>query len=516
MTIPLTGYRVFIASPGGLQEERNAFREALVAFNEDHAVPKGAIFLPIGWENAPGGLGRPQDKINPLLMACDYCVVLFHNRWGMPPAADSCYGSGTEEEFYTAVECKRDEGKDMSAVVLLFKAVDENQLGDPGPQLAKVLDFKNKLEEERTILFENFDDVRSFERKLVRHLGTWLREHEGALPVAERRSAFDEAEFPAPAGVAATTGEEKALADARELAGAGRRTAAEAILVREVTRGESALACVEYARFLRLDRRLTQALAMAARALEMALSQGGRAAEADARLELGMVYQAQENTTRAEENYQAALDLNVELGRDGRISDSKRNVGRLHEWRGDLDAAEAMYRDALAIDERLGRRDGMADDYSYLGSALQLREDLAGAEKMHQAALEIDTALGRLEEVAKHCGNLGGVLYMRGDWAGAEEMYRKALESDQKLGLLDAMADDFSNLGSVLRELGDLDGAKDMHEKAADIDKLLGRYEGVADHYENLAALEESRGCGEDAEAYRERARDARGRAEAG
>lgn len=59
MPSQITAYRVFIASPGGLDEERRRFREALNEFNEDQAIESGAIIIPVGWELTLAGMGRP-------------------------------------------------------------------------------------------------------------------------------------------------------------------------------------------------------------------------------------------------------------------------------------------------------------------------------------------------------------------------------------------------------------------------------------------------------------------------
>jgi tetratricopeptide (TPR) repeat protein len=55
---------------------------------------------------------------------------------------------------------------------------DVRQLGDPGPQLRNVLDFRTKLEKEKKLLFDTFDDVSSLKQKLRRNLSAWLRDHE--------------------------------------------------------------------------------------------------------------------------------------------------------------------------------------------------------------------------------------------------------------------------------------------------------------------------------------------------
>jgi hypothetical protein len=42
----LKAYKVFIASPGGLKEEREAFRDEINSYNESEAAPRGVLFDP--------------------------------------------------------------------------------------------------------------------------------------------------------------------------------------------------------------------------------------------------------------------------------------------------------------------------------------------------------------------------------------------------------------------------------------------------------------------------------------
>jgi hypothetical protein len=48
---PLTQYRVFIGSPGGLDDERKCFSNKLAKFSTLHAEPLGVLFHPVGWED---------------------------------------------------------------------------------------------------------------------------------------------------------------------------------------------------------------------------------------------------------------------------------------------------------------------------------------------------------------------------------------------------------------------------------------------------------------------------------
>ncbi|MFK7787405.1 MAG: hypothetical protein AB8B56_19935 [Crocinitomicaceae bacterium] len=64
MSYQLTGYKVFIASPGGLEDERRAFSEEIEKYNRVEAMHRGVIFQPVGWEDTLPGIGRPQSIIN--------------------------------------------------------------------------------------------------------------------------------------------------------------------------------------------------------------------------------------------------------------------------------------------------------------------------------------------------------------------------------------------------------------------------------------------------------------------
>jgi hypothetical protein len=232
----ITAYRVFIASPGGLDKERKAFRAAINAHNESDAVERGVIFLPVGWEETPGGIGRPQAIINQDVRRCDYFMLVLHDRWGSAPqAGESPYSSGSEEEFDIAREC-HDLGT-MREIVVLFKNLDPAELRDPGPQLNKVLEFRKHLENETSFLFEVFDELSNFQQRLRRHLAGWVRNHEreeeGQPPVdlvtsaTARRPTTVERAIPVPRESGSA-----AVRDAKALAQAGHVTQAEQALAR--------------------------------------------------------------------------------------------------------------------------------------------------------------------------------------------------------------------------------------------------------------------------------------------
>lgn len=173
-------YRVFVAAPAGLEAERTTFIEALREYNEMDALSRNVHFDPVAWEAVPGGIGRPQAIINRDLETCDYFILLLADRWGSKPSkdADSRFSSGSEEEFNLAMECVADHNRPMKDVVIFFKAVHPKQLGDPGVDLARVLDFRKALEESKEHFYMTFDEGSVFRQQLKILLARWVREHE--------------------------------------------------------------------------------------------------------------------------------------------------------------------------------------------------------------------------------------------------------------------------------------------------------------------------------------------------
>jgi len=169
----ITRYRVFIASPQGLDEERKCFNDRLTWFSRVHGPDGDVEFQPVGWEVTIGGYGRPQSHINEDLTTCDYAVFVLHERWGSPPGGS--YASGTSEEFALAERLRR-QGL-IKNIALFFREIDAGKLADPGEQLKAVLLFRNQIEREKQYLYKNYSSIDQFRDLLVEHLESWRREH---------------------------------------------------------------------------------------------------------------------------------------------------------------------------------------------------------------------------------------------------------------------------------------------------------------------------------------------------
>jgi tetratricopeptide (TPR) repeat protein len=216
----ITQYRVFIATPSGLDDERKAFQKALKGYSDSEADPRMVAFHPVGWEDTLPGVGRPQEQINEDLKQCDYAVFVWHDRWGSP----TCNGImvGTEEEWHLAEELYK--SLQVRNILVFFKNVDERQLRDPGEQLKQVLAHKKRIEEEKRYLFKSYDKPDEFCDELRKLLARWLLDHEkgaDANTTAGLGSAYElmeSTEAPDVARLSGAVGSDLATADGPTIA----------------------------------------------------------------------------------------------------------------------------------------------------------------------------------------------------------------------------------------------------------------------------------------------------------
>ncbi len=208
----------------------------------------------------------------------------------------------------------------MRQMMVLFKAVDPGKLSDPGLQLTKVLEFKTKLEREKTLLFDTFDEIASYEKKLRANLAQWVRDAEN--PSAQTLVISNDVALDVSDSMHATEDTYKhtgMLAEAGALADAGRLTEAEALYARAAVSGNSLEAINAYGYFLCRIGRLAQAEAMYERCQELAQAADGREWLAISYGNLGNICQARGDLDQAEAMYRKSLDLFQTMGAKHKI-----------------------------------------------------------------------------------------------------------------------------------------------------------------------------------------------------
>src|ERR1035438_9622040 len=99
MTFKSRNYRVLIASPSDLAEERQAATEAVNDWNAQHAVAEAVVLLPVKWEThaKPQAGMRPQESINSQLVHdSDILIGMFWTKIGTSTGVAE---TGTVEEI---------------------------------------------------------------------------------------------------------------------------------------------------------------------------------------------------------------------------------------------------------------------------------------------------------------------------------------------------------------------------------------------------------------------------------
>lgn len=482
MPVALTGVRVFIATPGGLEEERRLFRKTLTDFNEDDAHARGVNFMPIGWELTPAGVGRPQERINEEVRTCDYMVLVLWDRWGTAPSTSGPYSSGTEEEYNVARECIASSDFPMRDIVVLFKGVDPKQLSDPGVQLTRVLDFKSRLEREKTLLFSTFDSPAELERHLRRHLLVWTREEyenkagRQTVPSSSEqtdKTSYDEAEL---------VDRDALLSEAERLTKAGELTRAEGLYAKAVVGRTDLKALTKYVRFLRRTGRLDQAEAISDRLLELSVSLDAKEAQIEALSNRAIIKRKRGHHAEAQQDLFRAIEVAKSLGDPG-LADLAflyDNVGLTMRKSGDLRGALEMHEAALAIRRALDDKRGLAMALNNTGAILRQQGRVSEAEAMHREALDLFRQETYERGEAQARANLGEDLVTLGRASEARAEFEASLALNESLKSPEGVGMNLWQLGRLALAEGDVDAAKRYGLRGLVADDSSGRPEGVA------------------------------------
>ncbi|MFW9262413.1 hypothetical protein HUN01_00820 (plasmid) [Nostoc edaphicum CCNP1411] len=175
-------YRILIASPGDVIEEREIIRKEVDRWNAMHAEDMKIILMSIGWEtnSTPDLRDSGQEVINRQLVdKCDLLIGVFWTRLGTPTVLG---GTGTEVEIARA----RNEGK-RCMVYFSDKEVSPSKIDQE--QYRQVQEYWNKLQP--TGLANRYNSIEDFKERVLRHITSAVQEI--AREDKERRAAEQEA-----------------------------------------------------------------------------------------------------------------------------------------------------------------------------------------------------------------------------------------------------------------------------------------------------------------------------------
>ncbi|MCG8918593.1 tetratricopeptide repeat protein [Actinokineospora sp. PR83] len=444
MTFDVSGRRVFLASPRGLELERSTCRSLAQEFNEKEGEAKRVAFYLHGWENIAGGVGRPQEIINQDIDQCDYMILILGSRWGSASTIGGDYTSGTEEEFYRCIDLLSRPEAHMRDVYILFKTVDPERLLDRGPQLQSVMDFRDSIEKSKELFYGVFDSIESFSAKIYAQLHKWSLPLSPRMPITMRALVKPLQGSVQPQPFSATP--EQILEKAKEHAANGLTMQAEAAFAFAIKDNDPA-ALSEFALFMRRTGRVTKALEINQAILANPEIIGDTSTDAvslriNTLANMGVIYRKQGNIARS--------------------------IKVLHEA---IQTAESskhpVYKDLCYA----------LDNY---GLSLLRARKVEKAEESFERAHALRNEFGSGRDLAQSAANMGRRQLITGQFAEAEQYFSEAadtvgVELDQHL-LANVLC---GKAEAVLRQER-TEGVKQLLDQAFAINISLGHSDGIS------------------------------------
>lgn len=165
----ITKYKLFLASPSDLIEEREATSEVINELNITHGAKNGYVLELRKWEThaVPGiASNHVQELINEDVgQDYDIFIGMLWTKFGTPTNDAE---SGTEEEFNIAYQ-KYLTNSNLVKVLFYFKNAPMAPSEINPEQLIKVQNFR-KILKEKKVLYDEFDDVEIFKKYLRMHI----------------------------------------------------------------------------------------------------------------------------------------------------------------------------------------------------------------------------------------------------------------------------------------------------------------------------------------------------------
>jgi ribosomal protein S18 acetylase RimI-like enzyme len=112
--MPYQFVNVFCATPGDLEDERDAFYRAATKVNETVGIGLSLLFAPLSIVPTVGDKTRFQKAVDENIRICSYYILALNDTWGPPHL-------NFEEDYRLALACRDDASLPMREVAVLLK-----------------------------------------------------------------------------------------------------------------------------------------------------------------------------------------------------------------------------------------------------------------------------------------------------------------------------------------------------------------------------------------------------------
>jgi hypothetical protein len=170
MTTPDTYrvFRVFISSPGDVQNERQIVKNTIGMINKTIRDTLAAVIDVRCWEDYASGIKEPtedefQDWLNREVEQCHFFILILYKRYG---TIDPGYRiSRTEREIETILKARQKKRKPL--ILSYFRELDLNS--DPGDQESQVIELRSRLKKLR-LPYQTYRNEEEFREYLTHNL----------------------------------------------------------------------------------------------------------------------------------------------------------------------------------------------------------------------------------------------------------------------------------------------------------------------------------------------------------
>jgi len=115
--MPYRMHRIFCATSLDAEEERLAFYDILAEFNEQEAMPRSVLFVPVSLIPAMSDKRLYQRAVEENIFDSRYYVLVWDGSWGPPQR-------NLERDWQVALECAADPQSSVLEAVMLSKGSD--------------------------------------------------------------------------------------------------------------------------------------------------------------------------------------------------------------------------------------------------------------------------------------------------------------------------------------------------------------------------------------------------------
>jgi hypothetical protein len=152
-------YRVFVASPGDLEADRQAAHDAIARANEAVAMPAKILLVNIGLRDNDQ-IANFRSVVSENVRCSTFFIQIFQDDWGTRDLF--------RRLFLLALECRDDASMPMRDVAVCLKDA-------PSETNQEILAFRRELEDRKDVNLFRYSRAEQLREHLERACGEWVQ-----------------------------------------------------------------------------------------------------------------------------------------------------------------------------------------------------------------------------------------------------------------------------------------------------------------------------------------------------